>query len=263
MRRWVCFSVGCFILLAFVIPSSFAQTNSAPPKPQEVQSPGYPVMFGDQILFYVRDVKGYPAEVRARTVAERAKKVAEDPGIPVTSVGTSPYQQPITLVTAGDELLMAVFDEDASAGGRTRQEVATEYSQKLRTAIEKYRRDYSLRATLFGCLYLLIATLLFIGALYLLFKLHRTLDAAIQRLNSKKVSIHIQSFELVPAERIGATLAFAAKVIRFVILLVLIYAYVHAGLSFFPRTRPFAGQLLNYVLVPLTTIGGRCLGPDP
>jgi hypothetical protein len=128
-------------------------------------------MFGDQILFYVRDVKGYPAEVRARTVAERARRVAEDPDIPATSVGTSPYQQPITLVTAGDEMLMAVFDEDASAEGRTRQEVAAEYSQKLRTAIEKYRRDYSIRGILFGCLYLLIATLLFVVALYLLFRL--------------------------------------------------------------------------------------------
>ena len=48
-----------------------------------------------------------------------------------------------------------------------------------------------------------------------------------------------------------------------VILLLLIYAYVHAGLSFFPRTRPFAGQLFNYVLVPLTTIGGRVWGEIP
>ncbi|MGD0233487.1 MAG: hypothetical protein ABSC55_03005 [Syntrophorhabdales bacterium] len=50
---------------------------------------------------------------------------------------------------------------------------------------------------------------------------------------------------------------------RFAILLLLIYAYVHAGLSFFPRTRPFAGQLFNYVLVPLKTIGGRVWGEIP
>src|SRR5664280_2423580 len=98
MKRSIAVISLCGFLLAMVIHLTSAQAISAPPKPQEVQSPGYPVIFGDQILFYVRDVKGYPAEIRARTITERAKKVAEDPGIPATSVGTSTYPQPITLV---------------------------------------------------------------------------------------------------------------------------------------------------------------------
>jgi small-conductance mechanosensitive channel len=217
----------------------------------------------DQTILYIKDIKGLPAEERVRTIAERVKTVAEDPGVPVTSIGTTSYQKPITLVTAGNKLLMAVFEEEARTEGRTTQEVSTEYSEKLRSAIEKYRGDYSLRSILVGSLYTLIATLLLMGTLYLLTRLYRKVGAIQAWLNSKKVSIHIQSFELVRAESIGSALAVATKVTRFAIMLILIYAYLHAALSFFPWTRPFAGQLFNYVLAPLKTIGAGIWGEIP
>jgi small-conductance mechanosensitive channel len=159
-------------------------------------------------------------------------------------------------VTAENELLVAVFDEEAKAEGRTRQEVATEYSQKLRTAIEKYRKDHSAKNIIFASLYTLIITLVFIGALYLIARLYRILNAAIQKwIDSKKISGNIQALKLVQIERIFASITFAIKVTRFVISLVLIYAYVNVTLSFFPWTRPFAGRLLNFLFIPLKTIG--------
>jgi small-conductance mechanosensitive channel len=264
MKKTVTMLLLYSILLTSGIHLIPSQANSALPDPQEIKSPGYPVMLGDQTIFYVRDVKGYTAEERARTIAERVKRIAENHGIPVASVEASQYQQPITMVAAGNEMLMAVFEEDARAEGRTRQEVAAEYSEKLRSAIEKYRQDYSLKSILFGALYALVDMLLLLGALYALTRLYRRVDKVIQAwVNSKKISIHIKSFELVRAERIGATLAAATKAIRFAIVLVLIYATLHAALSFFPWTRPVAGRLLSYVVVPFKTIGGAILSEIP
>ena len=45
------------------------------------------------------------------------------------------------------------------------------------------------------------------------------------------------------------------KLIRFFVLLAILYTYIHLGLSFFPWTRSFANQLFDYVLVPLQIIG--------
>ena len=251
----VLFMVAVVMIAISPLPST-AQATPPQTKTQQATPSGYPVMLGNQTIFYVRDVKGYPGEERAKTVIERARRVAEDPGIPVTSVRTSPFQQPITLVTAGDELLMAVFDEDGIAEGRTRQEVATEYTQKLRTAIENYRQEHSARRILIASLYTLIATLLLIGVLYVITRLYRRSTAAIQAWHqSKKVSIHIQSFELVRAERIGTTLTAAMRVLRFFIVLLIIYTYINAGLSFFTHTKAFAARLFSYVLIPLKTIG--------
>lgn len=265
MDKTVTTVLAFIILLALVIHLTCSQANSAAaPKPQEVKSPGYPVTLGGQTIFYIRDIKGYPAEERARTIAERVKRIAENRGIPATSVEVSQYQQPITLVSAGTEMVMAVFDEDARVEGRSRQEVAAEYSESLRSAIERYRRDYSLRSILFGSLYTFIAVLLLVAALYGLTRLHRRVHKAIEVwASSRKVLIHIQSLELIRSERFGPALVMTAKLIRLAIVLVLTYACLHAALSSFPWTRPFAGRLISYVLIPLKTMGGAVLSEIP
>jgi small-conductance mechanosensitive channel len=65
------------------------------------------------------------------------------------------------------------------------------------------------------------------------------------------------------AERIETTLTGTMKILRVLITLLLVYAYVHVGLSFFPWTQAFASQLLDYVLVPLGTIGNAVLSHVP
>jgi small-conductance mechanosensitive channel len=252
------------VLLFFNTSGVFAQGNPSPTKPQEVKTSGYPVMLGDQTLYHIRDIKGYSAEERAKTVIERIKKVAEDPRIPTTLVTTSTYDHPITFISIGSELLMAVFDEDAKAEGQTRQELAKDYTQKLKAAIEKYREERSLKRILTGSLFALIATILLITFLFLLNKFYRKTGAWVQGwISSKKISLHIQSFELIQAERIKVIFTGAMKIIRVLIVLILIYVYVHVGLSLLPWTQPFADKLLHYVLVPLKTIGNAVLDHVP
>ena len=199
--------------------------------------------------------RGIVAKERAKTVSDRIKAVAEDSAIPIDSISTSDYKGPLTLIQAKDKLVVTVLDEDAKAEKLSRQQLAAEYTQKLRSAIEQYREEHSRKRILISTLYLLIATLVLIALLYLLNRLYRTGDAKIQAwADSKKVSIHIQSLELVRAERIKATLVGASKVIRFAVFIILLYTYVHLGLSFFPWTQPFSGQLLSYLLVPLSAM---------
>lgn len=254
----------CILLLFVSSPGAFAQGTSTPSKPEEVKPFAYPVVLGDQILFYLKDVKGFPAKERARTISERITKIAEDPNIHVTPLTISSYQQPISLVSAGDEMLVAILQEDAEAEGRPRQELAAEYSQELQGAIEKYREDRSLKRRLTAIIYTLISTVALIAFLYLLNKLYRRRDAKIQAwLDSKKVHIGIQTFEVVRAERLKTLLTGALKVIRAFIFLVILYTYFHLVLSFFPMTRAFAGHLLGYVLEPLKTIGGEAWAQFP
>jgi small-conductance mechanosensitive channel len=246
----------CIVLLLLSVPVSFAQVNPTPPKTQEGKPQGYPVMLGDQVLFSLRDIRGFSGEERAKTISDRIRKIAEDPGIQVASLKTLSYQQPISLVAAGDELIVAILEEDAEAEGRTRQELAADYSQRVSNAIEKYRRDYSLKRILIGALYSLLATLVLTALLYLLSKLYRKGEARIQTwLSSKKVHIGIQSFEVVRAERISALLIGAVKIIRDFVILVILYTYAHLLLSFFPWTQAFSGQLFDYVMIPLNTVG--------
>jgi len=155
---------------------------------------------------------------------------------------------------------MSVFDSDAQAEKVPRKELAERYVQKIRASIEKYRQDYSRQALFLGFFYTLIATFVLIVLIYLFNKFYRRVDRLTQAwVSSKKISLHIQSFEIIRAERIGMILTAAMKLARFFIFLVIFYTYIHLGLSFFPWTRTFANRLFDYVLVPLQ-ITGKAIG---
>ncbi len=251
------------ILLLFVSGSgSFAQGTSTPSKPQEVEPSAYPVMLGDQTLFYVRDIKDssgrqFPGQIRAKVISDRIMEAAENPQIKAGSITISPFDQPQTLILAGSELLASLVDEDVFEKGQTREQLAAEYSQKINDGIEKYREDRTLKRRLAAIIYTLISTFVLIALLYFLNKLYHRRDAKIQAwLDSRKVHIGIQTFEVVRAERLKTLLTAGLKVIRAFVFLLILYTYFHLVLSFFPATRPFAGHLLDYVLEPLQTIGG-------
>lgn len=255
------FILVCIAILFMGGPSALAQKTTPTPELQKVAIPGYPVVLGDQTLFYVRDVrepsgKLYSGEDRAKTITNRIKKVAEDPRIAVTSLGTSTYEQPITLLTAGNELLLSIFDEDATAAGRTRQELAVEAIQRLSRAIEKYREERSLKRRLMGIFYTLVATLVLIAVLYLLNKLYHRGEGRIEAwLSSKKVHIGIQTFEVVRAERIKMVLTFGLKIIRLFIFLGIVYVYLNLLMSFFPRTEVIGSKIFNYTFGSFKTVG--------
>lgn len=253
------------LLLTADIPLLSARVTPAPAKPQEAApSQAYPVTLGNETLFTIRPIKAYSGEERARTLSERLKAIAQDPRIPVNTITLSDHIEPLTLVTAGDKLLIAVFDEDAKAEGKTRQELAKERVEVLRTAVEKYRYNYSRKRIVAAALYTLIATLFLVALVLLLNRVYRKVGLMIRSwADSKKLSIHIQSVELIRAERIRAAFVGVTKTIRVLLMLIMIYAYLHLLLSFFPWTEEFAKGLLAYILVPLQAIGQAALGAIP
>ncbi len=250
-------------------PCAIGQSTTPPPESQKGTSQGYPVVLGDQTLYYVRDIKDssgrmLSAQIRAKAISERIKVAAENPEIQASSITTSTFDQPQTLILAGNELLTSVINEDVFEKGQTRDQLATEYSRKIGDAIEKYRIERSLKRRLMGILYTLIATLFLIAAFYLMKKAYRRAEARIQAwLEAKKVHIGIQTFEVVRAERVRMLLLGGLRTIRVFIIFLLFYVYLHLSLSFFPWTKAFANKLFGYILSPLQTVGSAVWAKIP
>lgn len=255
------FRCGAFalwvILISLMSSFSFAQEKKTAPQPEKVISPGYPVVLGDQVLFYLKEeVKGVSPKERAQTISERIREIAENPQIPVQALTLSSYREPITLVSAGDKLLFSIFDQEARAEGRTGEQIAKDYIDTLRTAMEKYRRDRSRESIIYGGALTILTTLALIFILVFLRILYRHIDQRIlAALIARVPSIHIQSLQIVHAERVKATIMGIIKAIRLMIALVILYTYLHLVLSFFPWTHPIASRILEYFLLPLKTIG--------
>jgi len=127
---------------------------------------------------------------------------------------------------------------------------------KIRTAIEKYRKERSLKQLIYGIFYTLLTTIALIVILILIGKIKHKIDQRVEeRLKVSEKGIQIKSVEIVGAEKINDLLKGSIKGIRLILVLVFIYIYLQLELGFFPWTRPFAGQVLGYVLSPLITIG--------
>ena len=248
-----------WIIISTISPAvSFAQP-AAPSDPSPAGAPqGYPVELDQKPLFYVSDKieEGISSTARARNIAARIKTIADDPTINPDSLRTINYALPITMIVVGEELLMAVIEDDARIAGRGRQEYAAEISQKMSEAIEQYRKEHSLRWILQGAVYTLIATLVLIAILYFFNRLYRKAAGRLQTwVNVRIHSIHIQSLEIIQAERLNVLLLELMKIVRLCLVLVILYAYLHLVLGFFPWTRPFADRLLEYMFIPVKKIG--------
>ena len=209
------------------------------------------VVVDGETLFQVRSLKTIPAQLRADTIVERIKRLADDPYLNVDSI-TLASDELSTDVMAGDTIIASVLDQDAAAEGISRQERAAHLEDKIRAAIVKYRNEHSVRNFLHGLLLALIATVLlaaFVDGLSRLFqKLERVLDAKIRRwADSKRIRI----FEFMIEGALIGTL----KLLRFLILAGLLYFYFSLILSFFPWTRVFAERLFSYVIDPIKQIG--------
>jgi small-conductance mechanosensitive channel len=266
-RAVIILFVMLVVMLASLLPTmSGAQVKEPVPKPEVVKAPAYPVMLGSQMLFYVRaPIKAYGPEERAKAASERVTKLAEDLYLRPESITVSDDVVTTDLVT-GDRIIMSLTDLDAQAEGlgRTRQELAKEHAEKLRTGIEKYRRDFGRKSILLGFLYSVIATIFLLAILFLIRRLQTRVDAFITaRIAARIHSIRIQSFEILQAERLRALLVGGMKFAKAFIVLIILYSYIQTVLAFFPWTRGFASELLGYVFSPLTIMGKALLAAIP
>lgn len=254
---------AAFVTLSVVLtlvsfPPTSLHAESPPAKPQPAESAGYPVTLGDQVLFRIREkLKSLPPEERARSITARIEQLAQDSRLPADSISVIDSEVPTSDVVVGDRVIFTLLDEDARAVGRSRQELAREYAQELRQAIERYRREYSLRSIALACLYTLLSTALLLIGWRIINAFFRRMNAALVAWVEARLSAErLQTLEIFHAHRARATLEGALKTLRIILLAMLVYTFLHVVLGLFPWTRPFAARLLDYILVPITTIGG-------
>ena len=252
------------VMLFFIsISCSIALAGRTPVKAAGSSPETSPVIVDGKELFPVQAFKARSSKDRAGAIAERIKKVADDLTVRTDSITTDDTDIS-TDVVAGNQIILSITDKDAAAEGRARQDLAADYAEKIRKTVEQYRVDYSRKSLLHGILYALIATIVCAALFFLFRKLLRRLDTLIETRYLKKIqSLHIQSVEIVQALRVRTFIQGALTLVRFAIIAILIYAYFHLLLSFFPWTRPFSGRLLGYLLLPLKVIGRGIVNQIP
>jgi small-conductance mechanosensitive channel len=254
-----------FTALQLILSPSgcIAADTAAPAKSQLSVPEKSTVTLDDKELFAVRGIGAITSEVRANFISERIKKAAEDLTIRTDSIKTVDADISTDVVT-GDMTLLSILDQDAANTGRTRQELAGEYAETIRTSIEGYRADYSRESILYAAGYTVVAAIIGILLIFLMNRLFRKLNILIDtRYKDKLRSIQIKSIEIIQVDRVRAFVHGTARFIHFALILILVYAFFNFTLGMFPWTRPLAGRIFSLVLNPLQVMGTGIMNEIP
>jgi len=241
-----------------------AEAPDRPASVQESSSETSSVILDGDVLFNVRGVEAFPSEARASRIGNLIEKAAGDQSVRPDAI--MPVEAALTTdIVAGKRVIMSVHDADAQPEGISRQVLARVYAAKIREAVERYRRERTPREIELSILWSVIATIVLLMSLFLVRTIFRKVQKGVieTRLADKIATIRIQSFVIVKAEQIKKLLTGAVRTVQLVIILILLFIYFHLVLGFFPWTRYLANHLLEFLLMPLITMGTGILKHAP
>jgi len=213
------------------------------------------VIFYKEELFSINTALGnYSPEERASIILNRLEKVLEDVSFNPEEIKVEIKDSHPCIIYKGI-IIMTLSEEDGRFEGLTDKEAADKYAQKIRDTLKTYKEEHSFKAIIFGVIYSLIATLIFI---FLLTMLDKILKLIYKKINSWRGSrifdLKIQNLVLLSGDRIVEVIVKSLKIIAFVVKLIICYIYLSAVLSFFVWTRDFGSRLLSYILSGLYII---------
>jgi small-conductance mechanosensitive channel len=254
-------SLSCVLALACTAGAAPPQADAvveATPEPDRAE-----VTLDGVTLFHVRGIPTYPADKRARAIAERIRAIAADRSVPVDSLRIVEAEGRSNIL-AGERGIMSVVALDAESEGVPRDAMAQFFTKQIASAIAAYRSDRRSDVLLTHTLYAIGATLLLAGLLFALRRGYRWLNAAATRyLGSRIEALERKSGQMVHTDQLWHALRGSLLVPRILLTLALLYAYLYTVLGLYPWTRPAARGLFDLVMEPLRIMGSGVIREIP
>ncbi len=245
--------LGLWLLCGLLSTPALAEQQ--PPVSDPTGTQVAPVIVDGNKLFRVRGLPAYPASRRASEIRQRIIGLAGDASFKVDLLTISNEEPDRSIVMAGDQELLSVFDEDAALENIRRQLLAEVYRNNIADAITQFRADRSTGRLVNNSLMALVATALFVLLLWATRRLFRWLvDWAERDVRRSVRDLASKAHHIVHAGQLWTLFAGSLRFLRTISYLVLIYFYLNAVLGLYPWTRPAARMLFRFILNPLQSL---------
>ena len=222
-----------------------------------------PVTLDGAVLFRVRGVSSFPAEARAHRIEDRLATAAADASVGVDAFHVSDGES-ATRILAGTQLIMTLVEADAQLEQARRIDVAEAHTARFRQAVTDYRAARSASALRRAAITTLAATLVLAVGVFALTLFWRWADRVLtRRLEARIHSVHIQSFEVMRADRIWSALKSGLLAVRTLGFLFVALVYLGFVLAQFPWTRGMSHGMVAFALGPLRVLGAGILATIP
>ena len=234
-------------------PAQKENEDSALPEGARIQAA--PVAPFHQPIFSIYTKLGpfSPAE-RAERLENTIRRLKEDRGFSLDRMKIIPDGVMLDIVYEGI-VVMSVSDGDAEYFQRSKELAAEYYKENIALAIDEYRRDTELITILIkaGEVLLVLGTLFFI--IRYLNRLHIFARRKVVSLRGTSIKdVRIKSYTVLDETRYTEAALFFVKIIKYAVLLPILYFSVTLLFGIFPGTRQLANKLLDYVLTPFSNI---------
>ncbi len=220
-----------------------------------VANGGHPVVFKDDTLFYIYSKIGpYKPTDRVNTIQRRITALMKEGDFEPDSLKIIDSEVSSD-IWFKDRVVFSVTDEDALAEGESRKSLAQKNLLILRTKLNKDLKSRSIKTILLRT----GLTLLELLIIYLLIKYINKLFEFTKRwlIDARGrilKGIRFKGYEFLDTERELRVALFLNNILRWLVIVIVLYLALPILFSIFPWTRGWAEKLFSYVLNPLTNV---------
>jgi small-conductance mechanosensitive channel len=217
---------------------------------------GFPVVPFRDTLFYVYNRQGsFTAQERADAISSRINKLSGDYAFRLDSLKLAPSEETMDILYKNN-LLISVSDRDALWQNTTRQELAAKLRIAVGKAVVQYQHETSLATLLKEGAIALLVIFIVVLIIYVLNRIFKWLLAKTLAQSSwYSNGIKIRNYELLNSEQEIAVLHSVIKLIKWVLILLIVYLALPVLFGIFPFTKNISDTLLGYIMSPLKKIG--------
>tara|TARA_B110000259_G_C14000757_1_gene396168 strand:+ start:116 stop:1978 length:1863 start_codon:yes stop_codon:yes gene_type:complete len=218
---------------------------------------GYPVIgfFNDTLFTVYSNLGSFSAKERASAVSVRLKKIAQIRNFAADSLKQTAEYNNLNLVYA-DIIVMSISEDDALWANINKESIATNYQKIIAEAVIQYQNETNIVTLLkeFGlALLVLIITFFIIKYILKLFRWTAVKIYAQKNIHIK--GIKIRDYILFDASREVSALITLNKILKWLVVLSIVYIALPILFGIFPWTKNMAQTLFGFVLNPLKDIG--------
>ncbi len=216
----------------------------------------YPVhgLMHDTLFLIYSKFGSFSAKDRADAITDRINKLAGTFGFKPDSLKLSEAEASIDLVF-GESIIMSVSENDALWNNTTKIELAKKYQQAIRNEVITYMSQISFWSIVKKIGLAILVILIIVYFIKYIIRFFKWTALKIQQQEDKLIKgIKIKNYTLFDAKRQVGVLVIVNKILKWFIILLLVYITLPILFGIFPWTKNFAETLFGYILNPVKKI---------
>lgn len=211
--------------------------------------------FNDTLFPIYNKLGSFTAHDRALAISKRIKKLKNDYSFSYKTLKVVEAESTFDIVY-GESIIMSISENDALWNNTSKKNLAEKYCKIVTDAVLKYKQETNLTTLLKEIsLALLVLTILII-LLYFVGKLFKWTKDIIKTQEGKRINgLKIRDYTLLDSSKQVVFFTSLNTILKWIIIIILIYIALPIIFGFFPWTQTFAQTLFGYIFNPLKKIG--------